>query len=1130
MTPQAGWKPHLAVVTVLLATLVAVIAPRATEANDDESDLVEIPFTIRRFDFTPFTDPLRPSDGPLVPVQWAVEFADVPNASSYEIRVTHNVYGGPLGGEVIRTETLTYNHFPGPGHPDAMDSRPRGGTVEVVVAPAGVHWFGIRAGDYVSIAKAVELFELFFAGAQVFAQVEGRPCDLLTSITAPTDDVPVGEELEVQTRIQANLSDGNGSVTNIDWTALELSPAGLVEVVSGPTPSGIPSDFALESGDGFERSYVLRVIAPGTLTLSSSASGTCPSGDSVTALPESRQVRLTTDVLDVKVELEPAVVELEKDENATPIPQDVLATVSITNIHDEPLDAVRLIDLRARPREFPPPLPLPLVTVGGPFSPVGPEPDPSMLGTLIPGQTVVRTYDLRAQAQGEVDVTAFASATSPFGPGRITSSGTTAIEIKGDRIAGSVKRRGGDDPVEGITLTLEGRDLEGKDVSDTTTSDAQGAYAFSGLAPGVYVVSASGDPEEENGGTLSAADDVGGRCPGGAADNACNLVEIPSGPVDFVYTPCSAPERHPNGKPPTNCPIVFVPGFLGTRMECDGAELWPGVAPLSGEFEAEFGYLTLRPDGFTNDGAPGSCAANVTAVPGRGGIVGKVGGAIDIYQSAIDFLDSIARDRWSAYTYDWRRAVPVSVPGLDAAIDALLDDTGASRVVLMAHSMGGLVSRAYIGNAGFADKVSRFVTLGTPYWGAPKTHFALLTGDSDQPGSDVGDLDVLVATADLQRFARNAFGAFWLYPSANFGPWLSLEDVEQDVAGVNAWVAALGGTPALLDAARAGHAQIDGFVTNDIDYAVVVGVGLPTVTRINIRSYTTPIGGNVVSDAQWADLTYGSGDSTVPARSATQGAWDTGAPLGEQVPIHYACHVGHVALPGDAGVDARIRDFLVRGDPIEGLDDKNCGYLGVQVRSFVVDVLLEDANAKVLVPPRPTEARGAGETPSTLSVRDAVARGLVDIVTVGDRTTVVLDANRGMTLELGGHQGLQVQTISSAGDGPWRSYAGGAGPLTIGSDGAVTRDGKPAKELKLKKKKKAPRTKARIRKQGEAYLVRLRARSPNGVATTYYQIGDRGVVRYTQPFQVSKAELAELTYASSDVFGKMERWRRARRR
>ncbi|MFM1921766.1 MAG: hypothetical protein RLZZ303_3400 [Candidatus Hydrogenedentota bacterium] len=50
-------------------------------------------------------------------------------------------------------------------------------------------------------------------------------------------------------------------------------------------------------------------------------------------------------------------------------------------------------------------------------------------------------------------------------------------------------------------------------------------------------------------------------------------------------------------------------------------------------------------------------------------------------------------------------------------VDEILAETGESKVILLGHSMGGLVSRCYVQRHGGVDKVSRIVTLGTPHHG-----------------------------------------------------------------------------------------------------------------------------------------------------------------------------------------------------------------------------------------------------------------------------------------------------------------------------------------------------------------------------------------------------------------------------
>ena len=54
---------------------------------------------------------------------------------------------------------------------------------------------------------------------------------------------------------------------------------------------------------------------------------------------------------------------------------------------------------------------------------------------------------------------------------------------------------------------------------------------------------------------------------------------------------------------------------------------------------------------------------------------------------------------------------------LAAKVDRICAATGAERVVLVGHSMGGLVSRAYLRKFG-ADRVAKLITIGTPHHGS----------------------------------------------------------------------------------------------------------------------------------------------------------------------------------------------------------------------------------------------------------------------------------------------------------------------------------------------------------------------------------------------------------------------------
>ena len=79
----------------------------------------------------------------------------------------------------------------------------------------------------------------------------------------------------------------------------------------------------------------------------------------------------------------------------------------------------------------------------------------------------------------------------------------------------------------------------------------------------------------------------------------------------------------------------------------------------------------------------------------------------------------LARARISHATLDLApltASIDAYVPLMEAGVRALLAATGAPRVVIVAHSMGGLAARAWMRDAGVA-RVARLVTLGTPHHG-----------------------------------------------------------------------------------------------------------------------------------------------------------------------------------------------------------------------------------------------------------------------------------------------------------------------------------------------------------------------------------------------------------------------------
>jgi len=91
-----------------------------------------------------------------------------------------------------------------------------------------------------------------------------------------------------------------------------------------------------------------------------------------------------------------------------------------------------------------------------------------------------------------------------------------------------------------------------------------------------------------------------------------------------------------------------------------------------------------------------------------------------------------------AYDYYSLDGVVNAAYRLQTEVDYVLQNTGQNSVDIVAHSMGGLVTRYYMNNLGGASKIRRVITLGTPHKG---TTWAYTCGFMQscldmQPGSD----------------------------------------------------------------------------------------------------------------------------------------------------------------------------------------------------------------------------------------------------------------------------------------------------------------------------------------------------------------------------------------------------------
>jgi pimeloyl-ACP methyl ester carboxylesterase len=195
-------------------------------------------------------------------------------------------------------------------------------------------------------------------------------------------------------------------------------------------------------------------------------------------------------------------------------------------------------------------------------------------------------------------------------------------------------------------------------------------------------------------------------------------------------------------------PVIIIPGILGSRLRerSSGREIWPGsiynVLFSARSLALDIDPATLEPR-----------ADDVEAYDLFRGLLG-----IDYYGAIIDTLERLGgyvrgqpghaadagRRRYYIFPYDWRQDNVVTARKLDALIEQIRHDYGDPRlkVDIVAHSMGGLITRYYIqygvadvldgnefpANFAGADKIRTAVLLGTPNLGSVSALRSLLAG------------------------------------------------------------------------------------------------------------------------------------------------------------------------------------------------------------------------------------------------------------------------------------------------------------------------------------------------------------------------------------------------------------------
>lgn len=296
-----------------------------------------------------------------------------------------------------------------------------------------------------------------------------------------------------------------------------------------------------------------------------------------------------------------------------------------------------------------------------------------------------------------------------------------------------------------------------------------------------------------------------------------------------------------------------------------------------------------------------------------------------LHRHALSLAERYGRVDVLAVPYDFRLGVRVAADRLEARVNdrltELSDEERAGRVVVLAHSMGGLVARHWLARPRQARLCSELITLGTPFRGAPKVLDWLVNGAAAGPWVTESTTRLLAHNTGFTDVIRGWQGMYDLVPTYEVirtatGTTASPAELTTLLAGLPNAAPFTRTTTFrhLLDEGRSTHHEIaEGWA--DLEHP-------PTLTPYYSRHHSTPHliqlfdNGRLrvkATDPCWQTPTGWAGDGTVPAIAATP-------PELDHDPDRWR-YVGetHGKLPSSAAVAARLDATFgearrVRGD------------------------------------------------------------------------------------------------------------------------------------------------------------------------------------------------------------------------
>ncbi|GAC1412347.1 MAG: hypothetical protein NVSMB66_1120 [Candidatus Doudnabacteria bacterium] len=281
-------------------------------------------------------------------------------------------------------------------------------------------------------------------------------------------------------------------------------------------------------------------------------------------------------------------------------------------------------------------------------------------------------------------------------------------------------------------------------------------------------------------------------------------------------------------------PLLFIPGILATELKLNDAVIWPNLLSMSVNPSNDFmDPLTLNPEGNS---------ANGFVVTGE--VLPKINYPLGAYHYSDLLISDLEKVGYKKNTnlflmaYDWRLGASNLAEVLDKKIKMILAQTGAQKVNIVAHSMGGLILKEYVLKQG-EENLDKVIFVGVPHLGTAEAARALLFGDNfDIP---------LLNAAEVHKLAQNMPSIYDLLPGKEYFKHTAgyYDDLTKtDSKGIlnypqsKDFLLGLNKNAKLIDKSENLHQGVfDNQVFKSDKIFNIIGCGIPTIKTINKMYY-----------------------------------------------------------------------------------------------------------------------------------------------------------------------------------------------------------------------------------------------------------------------------------------------------